>query len=103
MVDVQTFSVVIAAGSVVLGIITWLSQNREMKEIQQTRLFMQLFQHMINKDAQMDNIELLDMEWEDYEDFETKHGSARENIPMGRGPPHISSQARGLTPLVRSR
>jgi len=79
MVDVQTISIVIMAVSVVLGIITWLSQNREMKEIQKTRLFMQLYQQLLSKDAQRDILELLDMEWEDYEDFEMKYGS--ENNP----------------------
>jgi len=75
MVDVQTISMVIMAVSVVLGIITWLSQNREIREIQKNRLFMQLFQDMINKDATRDSFELQNMEWEDYEDFELKYGS----------------------------
>jgi hypothetical protein len=46
------------AVSVVLGIITWLSQNREMREITKTRLFMQLYQQLLSKDAQRDSFEL---------------------------------------------
>ncbi len=55
-------------------------RNQDLQlETRQTQLFMQLYQQVLSKDAQRDNFELINLEWEDYEDFEMKYGS--ENNP----------------------
>jgi hypothetical protein len=56
MVDVQTISVVIAAASVVFGMIAWVLQNRENKEINQTRLFMQIYDHLYSTECVMQRL-----------------------------------------------
>ena len=81
MVDVQTISVVIAAASVVFGVIAWVLQNRENKEINQARLFMQIFDRHFEKETR-ENIRYFDnIEYSDYDDFIDKY--SEDNNPDG--------------------
>jgi hypothetical protein len=44
-------------------------------ETRQAQLFMQLYQDLLTEDNMRSYLELLNMEWEDYDDFERKYGS----------------------------
>jgi len=73
MVDVQTISVVIAAASVVFGVIAWVQQNRENKEINQARLFMQIYDRFYNLEHVRHQLAIWNWEWKDFDDFQEKY------------------------------
>jgi hypothetical protein len=75
MVDLQTISVVIAAASVVIAATYYILIVRNTILTRQAQLFMQLYQGYASEDVNKRQIELLNMEWENYHDFETKYGS----------------------------
>jgi len=74
MVDVQTISVVIAAASVVFGVIAWVLQNRENKEINQARLFMQIYDHLYSTECVMQRLTIWNWDWSDFDDYWEKYG-----------------------------
>lgn len=75
MVDLQTISIVIAATSVVLAATYYVLILRNTKLTRQAQLFMQLYQNFTSLELHKNVIELLNYEWEDYDDFERKYGS----------------------------
>jgi len=77
MVDISTLSELLVAFSVVFGVISWYLQNREMKEIQDTRLFMQIWQQYNSAEYAMHRYKVYEMSWENVEDYERKY----QNIP----------------------
>ena len=75
MVDLQTVSVVLAAASIVIAALYYLFTLRNARLSRQAQLFMQLYQNFTSRELHKTHIELLDYEWNDYEDFERKYGS----------------------------
>jgi len=73
MVDISTLSELLVAFSVVFGVISWYLQNREMKEIQQIRLFMQIWQQYNSVEYAMQRYKVYEMSWENVEDYERKY------------------------------
>jgi hypothetical protein len=87
--DVQTLGVVIAAVSVVIGVVNsilmsrredrrreLMSKNQDITlETRQAQLFMNLYAHMRGKEFVEDSRELTSWEWEDFVDFRRKYGS----------------------------
>jgi hypothetical protein len=84
MVDISTASELLVAFSVVFGVITWYMQNKEMKEIHQTRLFMQIWQQYNSVEYAMQRYKVYEMSWESLEDYERKYMyvPAEEKEPM---------------------
>lgn len=76
MVDVSTVSELLVAFSVVFGVISWYMQSKEMKEIHETRLFMQIYDHRTDVESWRQYCEIVNqMGWKDYDDFLQKYGS----------------------------
>ena len=75
MVDISTLSELLVAFSVLFGVVTWYLQNKENKEINQARLFMDLYQTYRSREFRIQYGELLyDQEWTDYDDWYEKYG-----------------------------
>lgn len=72
--DVQTVSIVIAAVSVVIGVISSILSNRRSDEQRQVQLVSQLYEHLLDKDFAADISELI-LQWDftDYEDYKPKY------------------------------
>jgi hypothetical protein len=49
--------------------------QRQQLETRQAQLFMQLYQDLLSENNMRSLLELLNMEWDDYDDFERKLGS----------------------------
>jgi len=73
--DIETISVVIAAASVVVGVVNHIVTSRQANTIQQTQLFMDLYAQMRNKEFIRDTRELTSWKWDSFEDFRKKYGS----------------------------
>ena len=81
MADVQTISVVIAAVSLVIGVINSIITSRSAErtrkmelETRQAQLFMQIYDHF-NKPEFFDSFtDFLTWKWKDYDDFLAKYG-----------------------------
>jgi len=75
MVDLQTISVMLAATSIVIAASYYILTLRNTRLTRQAQLFMQLYQNFTSQDLHKNHIEMLNYEWEDYDDFERKYGS----------------------------
>jgi len=74
-VDYQTVSVVIAAASVVMGMVTWVVQSRYNNRTNQARLFMQLYSQFNTSEFNRATDEIFfTWEWADYDDFMERYG-----------------------------
>jgi len=61
-----------------------LKAQEQATETRQTQMFMQIYHQVSSKSFQRNWIELMNMEWDDYDDFERKYGSDNnpENFAM---------------------
>jgi hypothetical protein len=75
MVDLQTISVMLAATSVVIASTYYILTLRNARLTRQAQLFNQVYQTFSSTELHRNYMELLNYEWEDYEDFERKYGS----------------------------
>ncbi len=89
MVDIQTIGVVVTAASVTVAAIYYmftlrinvktqqlaLRTQQQNLETRQVQLLMQVFQNQFDKGFLKDFIDLLNIEWSDYDDFERRYGS----------------------------
>jgi len=82
MVDIQTVSIAIASAGVFAAAIYYILHLRhqtKMRQIEvetrQAQLFMQLYDHYLNRDTTRDENELLfHWKWKDFDDFWQKYG-----------------------------
>jgi hypothetical protein len=79
MVDIQTLSVVIAAASVVVGVVTFIMNNRREAKQRDEQLIFQRFQGY-GFDYARSNVELAFAEFDNVEDFRKKYGSNPEFV-----------------------
>ena len=73
MVDIQTLSVVIAAASVVVGVITFIMNSRKEAKMREDQQIIQRFQGY-GLDYTRSLIEIMRAEFDDEEDFNRKYG-----------------------------
>jgi hypothetical protein len=73
MVDYQTIGVLIAAASVVIGVVTWVIQNRERNKMNQALLLMDMNNHLRDEKFQDYLVDLRLWEWEDYDEYVEKY------------------------------
>ncbi|MHA2380835.1 MAG: DUF4760 domain-containing protein [Candidatus Thorarchaeota archaeon] len=71
--DIQTISVVIAAASVVIGVVTWVIQIREGNKMNQARLLMQINNLLREEKFQNYLLDIRLREWEDFDDYLEKY------------------------------
>lgn len=74
MVDIQTISIVIAATSVVIGVINSMLASRRAEQQRQMQLISQIYNRILDKDYVADFNELLyQWDFDDYEDYKPKY------------------------------
>ncbi|MBN2335251.1 hypothetical protein JXL21_06790 [Candidatus Bathyarchaeota archaeon] len=71
----QTLFQFLQTVSIMAGIAYYLMILQNQQKTRQTQIFMQLYNQLSVKERQRDFIELMNYEWESYEDFEHKYGS----------------------------
>ncbi len=72
---VAIFGVIAGFSYYVLTVRNSQRTQRQQLETRQTQLFMQLYQDLLSENNMRSLLDLLNMEWEDYDDFERKLGS----------------------------
>ena len=82
MLDIQTLSIVVAAVSVVAGVIYYSIQIRNQNRIRQTALIMGLFSTWLGKELQEADSKVMATEFMDYSDFVRKYGSITSGKPI---------------------
>jgi hypothetical protein len=91
MVDAQSISIIFAGLSIGIAAIYYtltLRNSQKAQQLQletrQSQLFMQLFQHYIDKEQWIQRWKLTEMEWDDYDEFTRKYDSSVniENFAM---------------------
>ena len=75
MVAFQTISVMLASTSIVIAATYYILTLRNAKLTRQAQLFNQVYQTFSSTELHRNYMELLNYEWEDYDDFERKYGS----------------------------
>ena len=75
MVDVTTLSVVIAATSVVIGVVLAVLELRNVVKSRQTDLTMRLHSTWTKEEMVKPFLKVMNLEYEDYTDFKQKYGS----------------------------
>lgn len=73
MFDVQTISVVIAAGTVVIEVINSIYTSLREKRNQQIQFFQQIWEDWTRAEYHKQYMTFMNLEWEDYDDFYRKY------------------------------
>ena len=74
MVDPRLILDVLPALSITIGVIYYIMVLRNQEKARQIQLFQQLVQRN-SKDQQIEGMKLMQLKWNDYDDFEIKYGS----------------------------
>jgi hypothetical protein len=75
MVDIQTVSIVIASASVVVGVVYYALQIRHQAKMRQTDFIVRLYSTYGSKEFRDMLVELHNLQFNDYKDFEKTYGS----------------------------
>jgi len=71
----QTIGILLAGVSLTVAATYYTLTLRNNERTRKTQIFMQIFHQVISREFQRDWIDLMNMEWENYDDFENKYGS----------------------------
>jgi hypothetical protein len=82
MVDVQTFSIVVASASVTLAAIYYVWQIRHQTKMRQTELVIKISSFGTRRDFLEACADVFEAEFEDYDDFVRKYGAPFSKKPM---------------------
>ncbi len=82
MVDVETVSIVVAAVSVVIGVVYYAIELRHQTRTRDTDLVTDLFAFMNNREFQEAYGQIMSLDFIDYNDFVSKHGSMISHNPL---------------------
>ena len=75
MVDYQTLSIVLTGIGMIIALTYYGLQIRNQNKTRQAQLYMQIFSQLNSTDKWREYLEiLLELEWDDYIDFQKKHG-----------------------------
>jgi len=80
--DIQTISEVVAAASVVIGVIYYAFELRHENRTRDTDLVNNLFAFYNSQEFQEAYGEIMSMDFADYDDFISKNGSATSKTPL---------------------
>ena len=69
LVNVETISIVIAAASVVIGVVSMIRSNRRAEEQRQMQLFTQLYDHLLTEQYAQNFRDVIMYEFKDYDDW----------------------------------
>ena len=78
LLTIQTIGIIIAAFSVIIGVVNNILTSRQSNRTRQTQLFMDMYSHLRSKEFVTDSRELSSWKWESFQDFRSKYG-ARAN------------------------
>jgi hypothetical protein len=98
--DVSTLSVVVAAASVLIGMIFAIMQLRDFVKTRQTDLVMRLYSTYGSREFQEAWVETLRLEFKDYNDYLKKYGAASPE-PVYTSVNMVASFFEGLGILLR--
>jgi hypothetical protein len=89
LIDVQTITIVIAAISVVIGVINSIMSNREAQqtrerelETRHAQLFMQIYMTIYDDRFMKKLLEVNEWQWEDYEDYLRKYRDIEQRTKL---------------------
>ena len=69
MIDIQTISIALAALSFILAATYYTFNIRQAKQNTKSQLFNQITSITIQKEWQIDAVELINLQWTDFDDF----------------------------------
>ena len=78
LLTIQTIGIIIAAFSVIIGVVNNILTSRQSNRTRQTQLFMDMYSHLRSKEFVTDSRELSSWKWKSFQDFRSKYG-ARAN------------------------
>lgn len=84
MVDISTISIMIAAGSVVAGISLAVLQLRNLVKTRKTGVVINLYGTFGSEEFRIKLLELMALEFRDYDDYVNKYGPYFSNNPASR-------------------
>lgn len=103
MVDVSTISIIIAAGSVVAGITVAVFQLRNLVKTRRTGLVINLYGTFGSEGFRTKLLELLSLEFTDYNDYVKRYGSYFSNNPASKTVAVIGVYFEGVGVLLHRR
>jgi len=72
-ITVQTIGVLVAASSVLIGVVYYILQMKEQNKNRQAQLFMQIYNHYLDRISD-DEMDVFPMKYNGYDDFMEKYG-----------------------------
>jgi hypothetical protein len=81
MADVQTVSILVAAASVMIGVIYYILQIRHQTKLRQTDLALRLYTSWVSKEMTEPWLKVWNLEFTDYDDFKKKYGTYLSENP----------------------
>jgi hypothetical protein len=84
MVDIQTVSIAIASASIMVAVVYYILQIQHQKKMRQTDLVTRLSRDIaLDKEALEAYVDIVDAEFEDYDDFVKKYGKfiSKNQVP----------------------
>jgi hypothetical protein len=84
MVDIQTVSIAIASASIVIAVVYYILQIQHQKKMRQTDLVTHLSRDIaLDKEALDAYVDMVEAEFEDYDDFVKKYGKfiSKNQVP----------------------
>jgi cytochrome c oxidase assembly factor CtaG len=100
MVDVSTVSIVVAAASVVAGVIYYSFQVRHQTKVRQTNLVMRLYSIYGSNEFREALVKVMNLQSEDYEDYVKKYGPWFSDEPAHKAMAMVAMYFEGIGILL---
>ncbi|MEM2118075.1 MAG: hypothetical protein QW386_03540 [Candidatus Bathyarchaeia archaeon] len=101
MVDIQTISIVLASASVITGVVYYAFQIRHQARIRKTDLIMKLYSDYRSNEFREALIKVVNLQFEDYEDYVKKYGSWFSDEPAHKAMAMVAMFFEGIGILLR--
>jgi len=103
MVDLTEISAVVAATGVLVGVIYYILDMRHQAKVRQTDLIMRLYSTYGSKEFREAIIEVMNLQFEDYEDYVKKYGAWFSDEPANKAMAMVCVFFEGLGILLREK
>jgi hypothetical protein len=103
MLDIQSFSAIVAAVGVVIGVILTVQELRHLRKQRQTDLLVRLapWLNMSSNELQQAMVKIINLEFKDYDDFVKKYGPLASEKPEQMAIMTIGNYCETIGTLVR--
>jgi hypothetical protein len=103
MLDIQSFSAIVAALGVVIGVILTVQELRHLRKQRQTDLLVRLapWLNMSGSELQQAMVKIINLEFKDYDDFVKKYGPLASEKPEQMAMMTIGNYCETIGTLVR--